>query len=289
MTAHRILGSIMTPQKIRHFPVPLRQNHRPSALASSKSYNRSLKISTIGAAISALTILFPTQAFGITLVTSRAALGETDRVDWSSVGPIVPPAPFKTLPYNFSTTSVQGLGVNVNVPVPVFTGPPTITPPLLFQTSATGIPTNFADGDFVLFTGLKPGPAPAIGNPGPLTITFNSPVSAVGTQIAADDATTPYTVNIFAYDLSNTLLGNFTIGGTSSLALDNSAQFLGVSSDVANISKIVYSTSESNRAFGINALSIAQPVPEPLTIFGTIVGGAAAWKMKKKIKSIDKV
>ena len=141
----------------------------------------------------------------------------------------------------------------------------------------------------MLFTGLKPGPAPAIGNPGPLTITFNSPVSAVGTQIATDDATTPYSVNIFAYDLSNTLLGNFTIGATSSLSLDNTAQFLGVRSDVANISKIVYSSSESNRGFGINALSIAQPVPEPLTIIGTIIGGAAAWKMKKKIKSIDKL
>jgi hypothetical protein len=248
---------------------------------------RSLKISTIAAAIGTLAILFPTQALGITLVTNRAALGENDRVDWSSLGPIFPPAPFKVLPPNsFTTTSAKGLGVNVSIPIAA----PPITPPLLFQTSSppSGIPTNFASGDFILFTGLNPATFPAIGNPGPLTITFNTPVSAVGTQIAADDATAPYTVNIMAYDLSNTLLGNFTIGATSSVALDNSAQFLGVSSDVANISRIVYSTSEPNRALGINALSIVQPVPEPFTIVGTIIGGTAAWKMKRKLKSIAK-
>lgn len=275
----------MTHPNFLFFSVPSFQNRRPTADKSHQRHARSLKISTIGAAISALAILFPTQALGITLVTDRAALGETDRLDWASLGPIVSPAPFKVLPNNLSTTSLQGLGVNVSIPIAVAP----ITPPLLFQTaSSPGIPTNFATGDFILFTGLIPGPPPAIGNPGPLTITFNTPVSAVGTQIAADDATTPYTVNILAYDLSNTLLGNFTIGATSSVALDNSAQFLGVSSDVANISRIVYSTSETNRALGINALSIAQLVPEPLTIFGTIIGGTAAWQMKRKLKSIAK-
>jgi hypothetical protein len=279
----------MTHRKFRSFSVLSSQHRRPTA---GKSTDRSLKISTIGAAISALAILFPTQALGITLVTNRAALGENDRVEWSSLGPILPPQPFKVLPYNFPTTSARGLGVNVSIPnANTFppSGPP-ITPPLLFQTAPppSGIPTNFASGDFILFTGLNPTTFPAVGNPGPLTITFNTPVSAVGTQIAADDATAPYTVNIMAYDVSNTLLGNFTIGATSSIALDNSAQFLGVSSDVANISRIVYSTSETNRALGINALSIVQPVPEPLTIIGTIIGGTAAWKMKRKLKSIAK-
>jgi hypothetical protein len=272
----------MTHPKFRFFPAP-------SSSERHLTVGKSLKISTVGTAIAVLALCFPTQALGITLVTDRAALGENDRLDWSILGPIVPPPPTKTLPYNFDTTSMKGLGVNVNVPVPAFTSPPPITPPLLFQTSATGIATNFAAGDFILFTGLKPGSGiPAIGNPGPLTITFNTPVSAVGTQIAADDATTAYTVNILAYDASNSLLGNFTIGGTSSLALDNSAQFLGVSSDVANIAKIVYSSSEANRAFGINALSIAQPVPEPLTMFGTLIGGTAVWKMKRKLKASEK-
>jgi hypothetical protein len=121
---------------------------------------------------------------------------------------------------------------------------PGVTPPLLFQTLASpGIPTSFASGDFILFTGLRPGPPPAVGNPGPLTITFDPPVAAAGTQ------------------------------RTSSLALDNSAQFLGVRSDAANISRLVYSSPEGSRALGINALSIAETVPEPSNIAALAVAG----------------
>lgn len=240
------------------------------------------KVSTVSTAIGSLVLLLTLQvpAVGITLVTDRAAIGETDRVDWSSLGPIVPPPPIKLLPFNFSATSSGGLGINVSIPAPPA---PSITPPLIFQTTAPGIPTNFASGDFILLTGLQLGTFPAPGNPGPLSITFDRPVSAAGAQIAVDDEFT-FTAFIEAFDISNNSLGNFSIAGTSSLLLDNSAQFLGVSSDVANISKIVYSSDKNNRAFGINALSIAQPVPEPFTIFGTLIGGAAAWKIRKKLK-----
>jgi hypothetical protein len=269
----------------RFFNIPTLPTDNPVKLTASNTAKRSPKVSTVGAVIGSIFILLvlPVRAFGITLVTNRAAIGETDRLDWSSLGAIVPPSPTKVLPFNFSATSSGGLGVNVSIP----TAAPGITPPLLFQTTATSIPTNFASGDFILLTGLQPGTVPAVGNPGPLTITFDRPVFAAGSQIAVDDESI-FTTSISAYDRSNNLLGNFSIGGTSSLALDNSAQFLGVSSDIANISKIVYSSDKNNRAFGINALSIARPVPEPFTIFGTLIGGAAAWKMKKKFKSIDR-
>jgi hypothetical protein len=275
----------MTCQKVRHCQVQTAQTDHLSRLESSAEKRQLPKISTVGTVIGTMLVLLtlPVRAFAITLINDRAALGETDRVDWSSLGPVNPP--FKVLPNNFSTTSQGGLGINVGIPAATTPG---VTPPLVFQTSPSpGTPTNFANGDFVLFTGLKPGPPPAIGNPGPLTINFDRPVSAAGTQIAVDD-TSSFTAFLSAFDRNNNLLGNFSIGGTSSLALDNSAQFLGISSDTANISRLVYSSSESNRAFGINALSISQPIPEPLTIFGTIIGGAAAWKMKKKLKSIDK-
>jgi hypothetical protein len=79
-------------------------------------------------------------------------------------------------------------------------------------------------------------------------------------------------------------------GCLAELQLDLAIVLLAVRNDVANISRIVYSTSEvnPNRAFGINALSIVQPVLEPLTIFGTIIGGTSAWKMKRKLKAIAK-
>jgi hypothetical protein len=266
----------MACQKVRYFS--------DQTIKIAAKPQRQLQIFTVSAVISTIVVnlAMPVRTWAITLISDRATIGETDRVDWSSLGPVNPP--FKVLPNSFSTASKGGLGINVDIPTATTPG---ITPPLVFQTSNRGIPTNFASGDFVLLTGLKPGPPPAIGNPGPLTINFDRPVSAAGAQIAVDDVPA-FTAFVSAFDRQNNLLGNFSIGGTSSLALDNSAQFLGVSSDTANISRLVYSSSEGNRAVGINSLSVSEPVPEPLTIFGTIIGGAAAWKMKKKLNSTTK-
>jgi hypothetical protein len=90
---------------------------------------------------------------------------------------------------------------------------------------------------------------------------------------------------ISAFDSNNNLLGSFSTPGTSSLALDNSAQFLGVRSDAANISRLVYSSSEGDRALGINALSIAERVPEPSNIAALAVAGLRlfVFKIKKRL------
>jgi hypothetical protein len=78
------------------------------------------------------------------------------------------------------------------------------------------------------------------------------------------------------------------VAGTSSLALDNSAIFLGVRTDTASISKLVYSTSVANRALGINQLSlvtISANVPEPATnislLFLGVVGMVSLLKRQK--------
>ncbi|MBD2777830.1 hypothetical protein [Iningainema tapete] len=182
------------------------------------------------------TVASPVQA--ITFVTDRTALSSNDQVDWSSLGKVFNPfspnlAAF--LPNSFSAQSSLGLSVNVNIPQ---IQSPEITPPFVFQTSfpPNGIPTNFSNNDFLLFTGFAPGPDPAIGNPGPITITFAQPVLGAGTQIAVDD-TPQFTAFISAFDNANNLLGTFSTPGTSSLALDNSAVFLGVLNDTPNISE----------------------------------------------------
>jgi hypothetical protein len=131
-----------------------------------------LRLSTLGTVVATLAIVLtlPAKAFGIELVSTRADLAGTDLVNWSSLGAIPPMAPFRVLPNTVSTQSVGGLGVTAAVTPTVVPG---VTPPLLFQTSPSiivpmmpprGIPTNFANGDFILLTGLKPGPPPAIGN-----------------------------------------------------------------------------------------------------------------------------
>jgi hypothetical protein len=237
-----------------------------------------------GIVVTALLIVSPASSQAASLITDRASLQGNDQLDWSTLG-FTPP--FKFLPNNFSATSVQGLPLNVQIPP---TPSPSITPPLVFQTlpPPTGIPTNFAKGDFILLTGLTPGQFPSPGNPGPITISFNQPVFGAGAQVAVDD-TTNFTASIAAFDRNNKLLGQFSLPGTSSLALDNSAQFLGIRSDTANIASLVFSSSVSDRALGINTLSIdGEPVPEPSTTVATLMSiawfGRLALTRKRRIE-----
>ena len=238
---------------------------------------------------SVVAIALPLPARALSFFTERSTFNRNDQVDWSSLGTVLtpPPDPSDFLSFSFSATSQQGLRLNVDIPFP----PPNsgITPPFVFQTlpPPAGIPTNFAAGDFLLFTGFQPGFFPAPGNPGPLTITFERPVFGAGTQIAVDD-TPLFTGFISAFDKDGHLLGEFSAEGTSSLALDNSALFLGVRSDIPNISKLVLSTSVSNRAVGINGLSLERAdVPEPLVsplgwVFA-IVGVGVVLRVRRKV------
>ncbi|MFL9458703.1 hypothetical protein AB0758_47885 [Tolypothrix bouteillei VB521301_2] len=59
--------------------------------------------------------------------------------------------------------------------------------------------------------------------------------------------------------------------------------FVGVRSDVPNISRLVFSSSEPNRAFGINAVSIAI-VSEPMAAFAVMLVGVvgAGFAIKRK-------
>lgn len=269
--------------KVQRFKVQLLPSDRTTKITKPIAQKTRLLKTSAGSAIGTLLILLaaPVKAANLTFVSDRAALGASDRVDWSILGPVQPP--FKVLPNSISVTSEKGLVINVNIPQAATPG---VTPPLLFQTlPSPGIPTNFASGDFILFAGLQPGPPPSVGNPGPLTIAFDRPVAAAGTQIAVDD-TFFFTAFISAFDSDNNLLASFSAPGTSSLALDNSAQFLGVRSDVANISRLVFSSSESDRGLAINALSIAEAVPEPSSVAATIVAGLGLFVFKMKRRSV---
>jgi hypothetical protein len=225
------------------------------------------------------------------LVTERSTFGGNDEVDWLSLGKVFNPVSpdFSTfLPNSFSATSKGGLGLDVDIAP---TNNPLITKPFVFQTSPfPGIRTNFANGDYVLFggidvTGFGPNPPfPTDGNGGPFTITFDKPVFGAGTQIAVDDRFT-FDAFVSAYDINNNLLGTFSAQGTSSLLLDNSALFLGVRSDEANISRLVFSSSFPQQGLAINQVSIIG-VPEPtytltILIFG-VSGGVL--KLRKLLK-----
>lgn len=250
---------------------------------------RSLKASlnrlrtTTGVTVAALLVISPSAVQAFSLVTDRTALGANDQVNWSRLG-FTPP--LTVLPNTFSTTSEAGLGLQVEIPPAT----PGITPPLLFLTAPppAGIPTNFASGDFILFTGLAPGVFPSPGNPGPLTILFDQPVYAAGAQIAVDD-TPLFTAFISAFDTTNTLLGTFAVPGTASTALDNSAIFLGVRNETPNISKLVFSSSIPDRGIGINTLSLNNAaVPEPSSLLALGLAGFGLFAARRKKSSIER-
>ena len=228
----------------------------------------------------------PSKVQAVTFVSQRNALNSNDQVDWLSLGKVLTPGstnPEIFLPNSFSARSERNLGLNVEIPQ--VNG---LTPPFVFQTlfAPGGIPTNFGNGDYLLFTGFLPGTFPATGNPGPLSISFDEPVKAAGSQIAVGD-TFNFTAFVSAFDEDNNLLGTFSTPATSSIALDNSAVFLGIQSDKADISRLVFRTSEPNRAFAINSLSIVSVV-EPSSILGVlgVLGLGLVSKQKKRQSNI---
>lgn len=242
---------------------------------------RILTSTTIAVSLS-LSLISP--SFAVSLVTNRADLKGNDSIDWSSLGKVLNPfnpnfADF--LGFSFSGTSAGGLGLDVDInPI----NPP-ITPPFVFKTAPIpqGIPTNFANGDFLLFTGLQFGLFPAPGNPGPISISFAQPVRAAGAQIAVDDEPN-FVGTIKAFDINDNLLDSFNVNGTSSTALDNSAIFLGVKSALAEISRIEFSSNFNNRAIGINTLSIDNPaIPEPSLTIALLVMGSGLLCLKKRL------
>jgi hypothetical protein len=156
----------------------------------------------------------------LVLVTSRSALGATDRLDWGVLGP---PSP-TPIPSPFMLTSPGGVGVTVSKPAGSF---------FRVDEDSThgGWVGNFGLLDRLLWT---------FTDGGPMTLRFSTPVSAGGAQIQPDSFG-DFTAKIEAFDPSGTSLGSFTLPGVSTSAEDNTAIFLGVESDSANIARLVFS------------------------------------------------
>jgi hypothetical protein len=207
-------------------------------------------------------------------INSRAALGGDDFIDWGTLGPSGTP-----LGLTFPVTSNGGLTATVSS---------TATPLGASRADQGPLDWNgsFAPGDELLFSGA--------GSARPtVTIQFSTPVAGAGAQI--EDAfltgVSSYIAGLQAFDSINTLLASFTQTGISTEGSgNNSAIFLGVLSDTANIDHITYRISEATNplvGFALNQLDIVTtprttPVPEPgvsLLLVTSLVGiGVAGWK-----------
>jgi hypothetical protein len=284
--------------------------------------NGLLQFSIVSATMAiALTATTNAWSANLSFVSTRAALGADDIVNWNNPITVnsVDPAPA-----NFSIQSTGGLTVTgtqggqygptspnvanvrqqsstpytvgVNSPSPgnaVFQGESFID---------TGVWNgNFQGGDYVYWNN---------NGSGLLTLSFATPVSAVGTQLdslfyhgTGLTGVTPFRGTITAFYGSGAS-STFTADGITNALANNSATFYGVSSDSADITSVVFNTFDipnpnllnppnpSYFNYAINSVSIrttAQAVPEPFSILGTLFGGAAVLKMRRKFKATNKL
>jgi hypothetical protein len=203
--------------------------------------------------ISMVVILIATNHAGATvsLVTSRATLAGTDSIDWANAAP-----DYTAIRNPFPINSNGGVPVTVSEPG-------SLDFARLTQPGTWG--GNFAPGDPVLYVGNTL----TGGSLGPITLDFGSQLlSAFGSQIQAIPTGGAFTAELDIYN-GATLEGTVTEGGNSTSANDNSAIFIGLTSNISFTKVIISVPTGTGTAndFGINQADfIPVPVPEPSTI-----------------------
>ncbi len=177
-------------------------------------------------------------------VSSFSALSSNDAIDWGTVGAA---GTFPTNP--FTGTSVGGQSYTVSQ---------------AGQTSfdrvdqGNGWNGNFAPGATLLWT---------LGG-GPMSISFTNGIFGFGAQIQSSSFDA-FGARVEAFDANSSLLGSFTLNGTSTTAGDNSAIFIGLLSTSNDIRKLTFSLDSAahgdlgNFAIGNGALTTVSPIPEP--------------------------
>jgi hypothetical protein len=161
---------------------------------------------------------------------------------------------------------------------------------LAFDRPVSGVGAQINAAHYGKFTGS----IAAFDRSGNLLASFNN------SNITNDGRTTPLPV------VARGSIGTDTYGRTTNDANDV-AYFWGIKSDRENISKIVFGTNRESlldnannpvidygtNYFAINNLRLsvapATAVPEPLTLFGTLVGGAIALRMQRRLSATNKL
>lgn len=184
----------------------------------------------------------------ITQVGSRAGLGANDSVVWGASGD---DGTFPATPY----TVLSGGGLSVSA-----TGPNGLA---IFENGGgNGYSGNFSTGDILLTSGLASGP---------ITIDFATAVRGVGFDISSLNFGS-FTGTMQFYGAGNVLFGSASVNGTSGDTQDGSAPFLGGTSSLRDIVRVVLLMSGAGDELTINQGSLltsdvpSGDIPEPATV-----------------------
>lgn len=201
---------------------------------------------------------------GVVGVTSSAALGTNDSINWSQLG-----SSGTTLTGPQAVTSTGGLGATLS----------SAGGTLLRRDQGNGWNGNFANGTPIIWTnGVGPD----------ITVSFDAPVMGVGAQIQADFFGS-FTAEIMG--IGGVVLGSFTENGNSNSNGDGSAIFIGLLSDSANITSIVFTntagSSPNDFAIGTLDLNRGMPgeVPEPASMALLVAGLAGIGSLRRKSRN----
>ena len=221
------------------------------------SIRKNFLLALVGAAVAAFGTANPSQAFSV--VTSRSALGVNDTLDWRALG-----SAGNSVSSPFTVSSASGNKITGSTPSNL----------LERRDQGNGWNGNFAPGDALLWTRDKPGP---------LQLNFSQAVRGVGTQVQVDSFSL-FTAVIEAFNSSGTSLGSFTLAGNSTNADDNSAIFIGVLSDNADIARLLLNV-QGNNDFAVNQVSFnttgGTPIPTPALLPGLIGLGMGVLRKRK--------
>lgn len=194
----------------------------------------------------------------ITYVGTRSglnALGPIDTVDWGTVadetGSSVPSPYVRTsTPSSITTTAIIATG----------------TSNFLIEVEGSFWDGNFSPGDVLLWTSF---------NSSPMALTFSIPIQGIGFQIQRADSG-PFTASLTAFGAGNVSFGTVTVNGTSSVGGgDNTAPFIGVYSNLADIVSISLAVNGVSTDFAINQatlLTSLNSIPEPGTFAMSGIG-----------------
>jgi hypothetical protein len=203
----------------------------------------------------------------LTQKNSRALLGGNDFIDWAAAGAVN-----STHVNPFIIISNDALQTTVSKPS---------SGPFERRNQGSGWNGNFAPGDALIWTRFTSGP---------LMLEFANPVWGGGTQIQRN-AFGAFTGTVEAFDSLNMSLGSFSLNGNSNNAGNNSAIFLGVLSDSANIKKLAFNV-DGEQDFALNQVDLVtqrevSPAPEPASMALLSMGALPLLRRLRRRRSDD--